>query len=301
MLDLHANLLILNAFGRTSLTSVMLMEDFTIPSAVILSILLLKVRYQALHFLALLLCLGGMSLSFYNDMFIRKDEEVVNPESETQKQASKLTTKVIGDIMALSGAFINASNNILAEHLLKSQSDVYHYLGFLGLFGSLAAFVEATFIFGDTYRLLDKLAENFQDNSFFILWNVLLFSGMNFVCYSLIPLYISRCGATLFNLSNVTTVIWGMLSDLILFKKAFYPFYIIAFVLEIMGVALFSLKKPRKKGELLSPTSSDNRNNESYLEDIEIISKKNNASFLGKFQTGRPDTKLYTDRANLSP
>ena len=45
--------------------------------------------------------------------------------------------------MALSGAFLYALSNILQEHFLKSTQDVHHYLGFLGLFGSLIAFIES--------------------------------------------------------------------------------------------------------------------------------------------------------------
>ena len=49
---------------------------------------------------------------------------------------------MIGDVMALAGAFLYALSNILQEHFLKSREDVHHYLGFLGLFGTIITFLE---------------------------------------------------------------------------------------------------------------------------------------------------------------
>ena len=72
MVDVHATLLIVFAYNFTSITSVMLLEDFTIPSAVLLSIFFLKIEYGKKHFGALALCVCGMSLSLFNDLFVKK-------------------------------------------------------------------------------------------------------------------------------------------------------------------------------------------------------------------------------------
>lgn len=72
IVDIHATLLIINAFLFTSITSVMLLEDFTIPSAFLLSVFFLKIKYTKLHLFAILLCLCGMACSICNDMFIKK-------------------------------------------------------------------------------------------------------------------------------------------------------------------------------------------------------------------------------------
>ena len=75
MVDVHATLLIVFAYNYTSITSVMLLEDFTIPSAVILSIFFLKISYGKKHFLALGLCVCGMSLSLFNDIYVKEKDE----------------------------------------------------------------------------------------------------------------------------------------------------------------------------------------------------------------------------------
>jgi drug/metabolite transporter (DMT)-like permease len=86
-----------------------------------------------------------------------------------------------------------------------------------------------------------------QEKSDYLAWNLGLFSLFNFVCYSIIPFYVQRSGATLLNISNVTTVIWSLLLDVFFFKKQFYPLYVVAFIFEMSGVVTFSLDKPTKK------------------------------------------------------
>ena len=46
--------------------------------------------------------------------------------------------------MALVGAFLYASENVLQEYLIKKKEDVFNFLGFIGLFGTLITLAEAT-------------------------------------------------------------------------------------------------------------------------------------------------------------
>ena len=47
------------------------------------------------------------------------------------------------------------------------------------------------------------------------------FVGFNFFGYSIIPFFVKWYGATLLNISNLTTIIWSMLSDILLFHRPF--------------------------------------------------------------------------------
>ena len=103
VVDVGATLFILIAFKCTTLTSVMIIEDFTIPTAVVLSLIVLKTRYEKLHFIAIGMCIVGISLGFLNDfLFAAKDD--------TPEQASRT---LLGDFFALCGAFFYALENIL--------------------------------------------------------------------------------------------------------------------------------------------------------------------------------------------
>lgn len=74
--------------------------------------------------------------------------------------------------------------------------------------------------------------------------NFLGMALVNFVTYTVIPFFIQRSGATLLNLSNVTTIIWSMLADIFLYGSNFYPLCLLAFAIEMCGIVIFSSVKP---------------------------------------------------------
>ena len=74
LVDIHATLFIVFSYTYTSITSVMLLEDFTIPSAILLSVFFLRIKYTKTHFLAIILCLMGMTVSLINDFKVKGDE-----------------------------------------------------------------------------------------------------------------------------------------------------------------------------------------------------------------------------------
>jgi hypothetical protein len=54
-----------------------------------------------------------------------------------------------------------------------------------------------------------------------IVFYYLGFVTFNFFGYSIIPFFVKWYGATLLNISNLTTIIWSMLSDICLFGRPF--------------------------------------------------------------------------------
>jgi len=81
----------------------MIIEDFSIPSAVVLSLFLLKVKYQKVHYLAIGLCLVGISCGFLNDFLI----------AGTDSDNSRPNRPLLGDFLAMAGAFLYALENVL--------------------------------------------------------------------------------------------------------------------------------------------------------------------------------------------
>ena len=100
LVDSHATILIIYAYTMTSITSVMIIEDFSIPSAVILSLIILKLSYFKRHWIGIVICACGISLGFVNDfLFFQETTEASRP--------------ILGDICALTGAFFYALENVL--------------------------------------------------------------------------------------------------------------------------------------------------------------------------------------------
>ena len=76
LIDVHGTQFIVFAYTKTSVTSVMLLEDATIPFAVFLSVICLRVKYKCFpHYLALLFCIAGMACSITNDLVIKNHND----------------------------------------------------------------------------------------------------------------------------------------------------------------------------------------------------------------------------------
>ena len=226
LVDSHATICIIYAYSMTSLTSVMIIEDFSIPSAVVLSLCFLKVTYHRKHWLGIAICLCGIAIGFTNDFLF------FNEPSEGPKP-------ILGDVAALIGAFFYALENVLQEYLLKKKEDVWNFLGFIGLFGVLVT-LAYSLILGEYKQFADL-----PPNSFWpVFGNYFGMAAVNFFTYSIIPFYVQRSGATLLNLSNVTTIVWSMLSDMFLFGSSFYPLCLVAFSIEMVGISVFSMVEP---------------------------------------------------------
>lgn len=108
-------------------------------------------------------------------------------------------------------------SNILQEHLIKKPGDVFNYLGFLGLFGMIITLFESLVIFDE----LEQFQNALPNSTGKIVAYYIGFVLFNFLGYTLVPQFIKKYGATLFNISNLTTIIWSMLSDILLFKRPF--------------------------------------------------------------------------------
>ena len=130
---------------------------------------------------------------------------------------------------------------MLQEVFIKKKEDVFNFLGFIGGFGVLICLVEAT-IAGEWAQF-----ENVKDgDQLGIAANYLGMAVVNFFTYTIIPFYVARSGATLLNLSNVTTIIWSMLFDILLYGSPFYPLCLLGFAVEVIAIVIYSTKEPTK-------------------------------------------------------
>jgi solute carrier family 35, member F1/2 len=98
--DVHATVLIVYAYTQTSITSVMVVEDFSIPSALVLSLCWLRISYHRVHYIAICVCCCGIAVGFVNDFLHLED-------------AGQGEHPILGDLMALSGAFLYALENVI--------------------------------------------------------------------------------------------------------------------------------------------------------------------------------------------
>jgi solute carrier family 35 protein F1/2 len=88
----------------------MLLDCFTIPMAIVLSVIMLRARYNRYHIIGVVLCISGLVCTVYSD---------------TQKRSNdRYPHAVWGDILCLIGASLYAASNVLQEYIVKTHSRV---------------------------------------------------------------------------------------------------------------------------------------------------------------------------------
>lgn len=76
--------------------------------------------------------------------------------------------------------------------------------------------------------------------------------------YSSTPYYFEKFGATLFNLSLLTAMVYGLIFGMLLFGQQMSWLYIIGYILVIIGIVLYNVPKPSKAREIETPLSTIN-------------------------------------------
>jgi len=107
-LDVNGNFLFIKAYDYTSITSIMLLDCFTIPSAMTLSYLFLSVRYNTTHLLGIAICVSGIVCIVVSDLYTHNDDSSSNTGTGTDTTDANggssssiggLGPSVLGDLM----------------------------------------------------------------------------------------------------------------------------------------------------------------------------------------------------------
>ncbi|XP_067842233.1 solute carrier family 35 member F2-like isoform X1 [Heptranchias perlo] len=218
LIDVEANYMVVKAYQYTTLTSVQLLDCFVIPVVMFLSWFILRSRYKAIHFVAVLMCLSGVGIMVGADVLAAKHQGIGN-------------NKLLGDLLVLGGAILYGVSNVGEEFIVKNFSRE-EFLGMLGLF--------ATFFSGVQLGILEHNAiANIKWN-----WQVVLLFTAFAVCmfgwYSFLPVVIKLSNATSVNLAILTADLYSLFFGIFLFHYKFSALYILAFAIIMVGFILYN-------------------------------------------------------------
>lgn len=133
--DVEANFFVVLAFRYTSITSIMLLDCFSIPCAMLLSCLFLGSRYRPLHLAGVALCVAGLCLTVLSDRIVPTKGGAHDQDWDTYPHA------LLGDVFCLIGAALYAASNVMQEALVKAH-DRAEFLGMLGAYGAALSFMQ---------------------------------------------------------------------------------------------------------------------------------------------------------------
>jgi solute carrier family 35 protein F1/2 len=248
VLDVEGNYLLVRAYAEgVSITSATLLDCFTIPNVMILSRICFKTRFLANHLIGVVMCVLGLSVLVAIDA--------------TSKSAD--SSSIIGDVLVIAATFLYAASNVAQEYVVKNF-DIEEYLGMLGLFGAIISGCQCLVLERDQ---LHKLFTGDIEGSLDETGNVVaMFAGFALCLasfYLISANFMRTADATLFNLSLLSSDVFGLLAGVFLFGERLSPYYFGAFVLTIGGAVVYNQREAvsnmRSQGTDVAGIDQDNK------------------------------------------
>jgi solute carrier family 35 protein F1/2 len=243
--DVEANFFIVKAYQYTTITSVMLLDCFTIPVVMLLSYRFLGTRYTRAHFLGVGLCLLGIVALVASDVLAPPQPTDSSAdggggggggEAAQQSAGAASSDALFGDLLCLVAATLYAVSNVGQEILVKTHDRV-EFLGLLGLFGSLLSGVQVALVESDALAAVEWSPA--------VVGHLAGFALCLFVMYTLTSRFLQSCDSTLFNLSLLGSDVWAVVAAYALFGASLSPLYFVAAALIVAGLVVYNRVPPQ--------------------------------------------------------
>ncbi|KAL8733223.1 MAG: hypothetical protein Q9166_002240 [cf. Caloplaca sp. 2 TL-2023] len=238
-LDVQGNYFTVLAYRYTTILSAQLINFFAIVTVVIISFVVLRVRYHITQVAGILICIGGVGILIASDHIT----------GATSSDGISKGNQVKGDLFALLGAACYGVSNVVEEFLV-SKRPLYEVVGQLGFWGMIWNGAQA--------GIFDR--KQFQTAT----WNGTVggyLTGYTLILslfYSLAPIMFRLASAAFFNISLLTGNFWGVCIGVKVFHLHIHWMYPIAFVCIIGGLLVYFVGK-KVLGEATKPWLGKNQ------------------------------------------
>ncbi|RLN31082.1 solute carrier family 35 member F2-like [Panicum miliaceum] len=226
-IDVQGNYLVVKAYQYSYITSVTLLDCWTVVWVIILTWYALGTRYSLLQFVGAGTCVAGLALVLLSDA-----------ESTGETDPSKIP--LLGDALVIAGTVCFAFSNVGEEYCVKKKDRV-EVVAMLGLFGLLISMVQ---ILVFERKSLEAVT-----------WSptmISLFAGFAvaiFIFYTITPFVLKTSGATLFNLSLLTSDMWAVAIRVLFYHQQINWLYYLAFTVVAIGLIIYSLNESSSDNE----------------------------------------------------
>ncbi|KAI3471832.1 hypothetical protein Pfo_028485 [Paulownia fortunei] len=215
--DVHGNYLVNKAFQFTSVTSVTILDCWTIAWAIILTWIFLGTKYSPWQFFGAAICVAGLGLVLLSDAGVG---------------GGGGSKPLFGDFLVIAGSLFFSMSNVGEEFCVK-RKDRIEVIAMIGLFGMLVSASEIAVLERKTLKSIK--------------WSSGLMSAYagyavsSFLFYTLAPFVLKMSGATLFNLSLLTSDMWAVAVRTFIYKQkvafpyfAFFPHVVIFLQIQLL-------------------------------------------------------------------
>jgi len=218
-MDVEGNYFTVLAYRYTTILSAQLINFWSIVCVVIVSFTLLKVRYKWPQIVGILICCAGQGILLASDHI-------------QGTNGGKVPNQLKGDLFCLLGATFYGLSNVFEEWFV-SKRPMYEVLGMLGFFGTIINGVQAGIFDRSSFQ---TATWNGKVGGYLVGYTLILN-----IFYGLAPLILRLASAAFFDISLLTGNFWGVAIGISVFGYSIYFLYPIAFVLIIVGLAIYFL------------------------------------------------------------
>lgn len=233
-IDVQGNYLVVKAYQYSYITSVTLLDCWTVVWVIMLTWYALGTRYSFWQFVGAGTSVAGLALVLLSDA-----------KSPDEQDPGKIP--LLGDALVIAGTVCFAFSNVGEEYCVKKKDQV-EVVAMLGLFGLLVSTIQI-FIF--ERKSLEAVA-----------WSptmISLFAGFAvaiFMFYTVTPFVLKMSGATLFNLSLLTSDMWAVAIRVLFYHQQINWLYYLAFAVVAIGLIIYSLRESSSDNETVSSTEA---------------------------------------------
>ena len=205
--------------------------------SVLFTLILIK-RYKYLnnHIYGIIICLFGIFLLFLGTF--ESFGSFINMFKSFNEQIKGLLLSILVSILY-------GLNAVLMEKYLLDEKEIKAYCSWLGIVGFSISILQSFIPISDDGFEFKILFNSDFDFKIFVCW---LFAALSLAAMtSLSPFYIQKYSANMFNISLLFTIFWSFVIDSLFivddFKfYGFCAFFIIGFIIVIIGTIIFSRK-----------------------------------------------------------
>ncbi|KAI7872884.1 hypothetical protein BDF14DRAFT_1749671 [Spinellus fusiger] len=215
-IDVEGNYLVVKSYQYTSLLSAMLLDCWSTPVCMILSVIFLKVRYRWVQYLGVVIALVGLALLVVSDLVTDKNYDAIDP--------------IKGDLFCLLGATFYGFSNVGMEYMSRKHP-IYEVLGVFGTFGAIINLVQLVILERSEVSNLFAQPEAVGMVMVYIICSVVL--------YCLAPVLFRWSSALVYNMSILTSDFYGLIFGLGLFGYKVTALYPVAYVIVIVGIFIY--------------------------------------------------------------
>ncbi|XP_047308245.1 solute carrier family 35 member F1-like [Impatiens glandulifera] len=272
--DVQGNYFVNKAFQYSSITSVSLLDCWTIVWVIILTRIFLGTRYSLWQFVGAAICILGLGLVLLSDAGVG---------------GGGGSKPLLGDLLVITGTFFYAFSNVGEEFCVKKKDRV-EVVAMLSLFAMLVSIVQIA--------LLEwKSLQSVEWSTDIILCFVGYATG-SFIFYTLTPLVLQMSGATLFNLSILTSDMWAVVIRIFIYRQKVDWLYYVSFAIVGVGIIIYS--KTERKSDLPPSMENGNLTNEYQLLRDENTNHTENGNLTTEYQLLHDESSNHAENENLT-